>query len=244
MTEESSIEREPQPCEIGRALLDDAEFAAMRMRLAVGGRRWRGLAARIAIQRAMLQVVGERGWEKATVEEVVELSGANRARFYSSFGTKEGCYASAYDSAIDALAARLLASCDGASDWTTGLHLALLELAQFLDTERTLAVGLLSEAAGVGAAVADKHDEVFGRLSRAIDHARRETVESRHQIPPFTPRFILSGFEVAVLRFLGSPRGLSFKTQVPGLLYLAIDYYLGAAAARSEVRRLTGGEGG
>jgi len=52
--------------------------------------RWRLLAAMVA-------AVAERGYERTTVSDVVELSGVSRTAFYRHFANKEDCFVAAVD---------------------------------------------------------------------------------------------------------------------------------------------------
>lgn len=225
----------------GRALLDGARFAERRAELAADGPGGRAAAIRLDLARTALVMAGERGYEAIVVEELIERAATNRARFYQAFAGKEACFAEAYVAGAEALAERLLGACEAAGGWAAGMRAALEELARFVVAEPAVARGLLAEPGGAGAVVAAKRDEVFGRLSRAIDRARRETTRSRHPSPPFTSRFILGTIDAAVLKFLADPEGRSFEAELPGLLYLAVDFYLGPEAARAELRELGSG---
>ncbi len=222
----------------GRALLDGARFAERRADLWDEGPGGRAAAIRLDLARTALVMAGEAGYEAMVVEELIERAATNRARFYEAFAGKEACFAEAYVAGAEALAERLLGAGYAAGGWAAGMRAALEELVRFVVAEPAVARGLLAEPGGAGAVVAAKRDEVFGRLSRAIDRARRETIRSRHPVPPFTSRFILGTIETAVLKFLADPAGRSFEAELPGLLYLVVDFYLGPEAAREQVREL------
>jgi AcrR family transcriptional regulator len=203
-----------------------------------GGDGETATARRLATERAVLELSGELGYANVTVAALVEASGSNRSRFYSTFAGKAGCYAAAYEAAIESLAERVLGACATAESWPSGMRGALTELAEFIAAEPGLAKGLLAEVHVAGGAAAVKRKEVFERLSRAIDRARRETHPSRHSPPPVTSDFILSAIESAALRSLATGEAEQFALQVPGLLLLAIGSYFGHEAAWAEVRRL------
>lgn len=99
-------------------------------------------------------------------------------------------------------------------------------------------VVVLISAGGIALA---RRREVFERLSRAIDRARRETTEPRHSPPPITAAFILSGIEAVALKTLREDGG-DFDEFLPGVLYFSISYYFGDEAAAAEVAHL--GQGG
>ena len=66
---------------------------------------------------AMLLSVGARGYDKATVQEVLERSGISRDRFQRHFGGKEACFAQAYEMAADRLCAEVLEAGREAESW-------------------------------------------------------------------------------------------------------------------------------
>jgi hypothetical protein len=79
-----------------------------------------------------------------------------------------------------------------------------------------------------------KREEVFERLTRAIDSARRET-ESRHSPPPITAAFMLSAIEESVVMALVKDEPGRFAETVPELTFLAAAAYFGEEAAREEL---------
>jgi AcrR family transcriptional regulator len=198
----------------------------------------RAAAIRRQMERAALELSGELGYRGMTVAELISRSDSNLDRFYRAYGSKFDCYLVAYEEAIEAFCERLLEICDASPDWPSGMRAALGELARFLAQEPALAKGLFAEVHVAGGAALEKRNEVFERLSRAIDRARRETSGSRHSPPPVTSRFILSAIEAAVVRYLATADREDFAVQVPGLLYLALAPYLGTEVAAREARRV------
>jgi AcrR family transcriptional regulator len=238
MAKRRSYDEEGTAAWAGPALIDGAELERLRAQLAEGRPEERVAATRLDFGRAVIAMAGEVGYEGVRVEGLIERAGSNRARFYAAFPGKEACFTWAYEAAIEAACERLLDACESAPDWASGMRRALVELARFVAAEPEVARGLLAEPGGAGAAVAAKRMEVLERLSRAIDRARRETTRSRHSPPPVTSRFILSAINTAVLKFLAEPGGGGLEAELPGLLYLVVDVYLGPEAAREQVRAL------
>lgn len=227
-------ERDDDAGWIGEALLDGTGPP----RALDEGAEGRAAADRLALGQAALAIAGEGGYEAMTVAGLIDRAGSNRDRFYSAFADKEACFAWAYQAGTEALAGRLLGRCAREEGWAAGMRAALLELTAVLDAQPEVARGLIARPGGAGAAVAAKREEVVGRLSRAIDRARRETVESRHPVPPFTPEFILEAVQGSALKFLAEGGRRSFAEEVPGLLWLAVNIYFGRAAAEAQLRAL------
>jgi AcrR family transcriptional regulator len=191
------------------------------------------------MERAALELSGEVGFERMTVAALVERSGSNLDRFYRTYGDKAGCFAAAYARAIEELVGGVLGACATEPRWADGMRAALGWLAALVEAEPILVKGLLGESRAAQGQTAAKRQEVFERLSRAIDRARRETREPRHSPPPLTAWFILGAIETSMLRCLDHAPGTDFAERwLPGALYVAVDLYLGAGAAREQVRLL------
>lgn len=206
-----------------------------RARDAQGGTR--DQAAR-RIERAMIELAGEHGYENVTVAMVLARSGANRTLFYSLFDSKAGCFEAAYAAALEELGERLLSACQEDSSWAGAMRRGLEELAAFVGAEPGLARGVLTDPQTVSEQATTKRQEVFRRLTRAVDCARREIPGSRHAPPPVTAPFIVSAIEASVLRFLSDPEDRDFEVEIPSILSLAVEVYLGPGPARAELRAL------
>jgi AcrR family transcriptional regulator len=242
MAKRRSHDEEGMAAWAGQALIDDGELERRRAQLLEGSPEERTAATRLSFGRTALVMAGESGFERVRVKELIERAGSNRARFYDAFAGKAALFAWAYPTALEALADRLLGACGAAPDWPSGMRRAIVELARFVSAEPEIARGLLADPAGAGAEVARRHMEVFERLSRAIDRARRETSQSRHPVPPFTSRFILSAIDTAVLKFLSDREGGSLDKDLADLLFVAVELHRGPEAAREQVRALDSGD--
>jgi AcrR family transcriptional regulator len=195
-------------------------------------------ARRWAMERAALELSGEVGFARMTVAALVERSGSNLDRFYRTYGDKTRCYSAAYALGMEELAAGALRACAQEKQWADGLRVALVWLAELAAAEPVVLRGLLGEARAADPQTRQKREEVFERLSRAIDRARREADESRHSPPPLTARFVLWGIETSLLRVLDRPDASGRGAWLAGAIYVGVDLYLGGAAAREQVRLL------
>lgn len=182
------------------------------------------------ILESMLAACGELGYRTATVKDVYERYGGYRAEFYRQFANKAECYAVAYEVAVERLWRRLARACGAADGWAGGFRAVLGELAEFVSENPDQAAGLLVEAHVAGGRAGAKRAEVFERLTRAVDGARRETSGSRHSPPPITARFIVSAIEESVVSALANGAPGDFAAAVPSLAYMGIHFYFGEEA--------------
>ncbi len=192
---------------------------------------------RLRLELAVLEASGESGYRRLPVQSVLDRADASRTRFYREFADKADCYAQAYALVLDRLIGELLAEAAAAPDWRGGLAAALDVLDRLTVTEPLLAKGLLAEVHVAGGAAGEKRKEVFERLSRAIDIARRETSVSRHSPPPITAAFILSAIEAAVVETFVLEDAEDFAVTIPDLIYLAVSFYFGEDEAKKAYAR-------
>jgi AcrR family transcriptional regulator len=196
------------------------------------------------LERAMLELVGERGYAGVTIAAVLARSGSNRAQFYASFKSKDACFEAAYGAAVDELIERLLRRCSAGLPWAAAIRAALEELAAFTSAEPDLARGVFSEAGPAGGPVRAKRQEVLAQLTAAVDRARQEIRDPHPSPPRGAATFVVSAIEAAVIKFLSEPAQPNFRTEVPDLLHMAVGLYFGDEAAKAEVRKLgMGGSG-
>jgi AcrR family transcriptional regulator len=183
---------------------------------------------------AALEASGEAGYQSLTTEAIVARAGLDSESFHRHFAAPSACYASAYAVTVDELVAGLVGSTRSEMSWVEGMRAALERVGRFLEAEPLLARGILLEVYAAGGAAVVKHDEVFERLSRAIDTARRET-EPRHSPPPIAATLILSMIEAAASRWLRDEEPDSFTEAIPDLLYLAVFFYFGREEAERQI---------
>jgi AcrR family transcriptional regulator len=169
------------------------------------------------LMKAALVIAGRSGYRNTTVSRIVEHLHGYRGQFYRHFRNVDDCYAKAYASWIERLIDRLGSAAGAQSEWADGLQAGLEELANFIAEDRELARGLLAEIELADGTAHAKRQEVFERLSRAIDSARRES-STRHSPPPLTAEFMVRAINAAVFQDLRGQPGEPFVEQIPALV--------------------------
>lgn len=189
------------------------------------------------IMGATLEACGARGYREATVQDVIDRYGGHRQQFYKHFASKAESYAAAYEFEIERLYASLRDLAAAAESWQRGLVAVLDGLAEFIHARPMLARGLLVEVHVAGGPALLKRLEVFERLTRAVDGARRET-GSRHSPPPVTATFMVGAIEAAVTSALTRNRPGDFAEAVPELAEMVLAAYFGDEIAGEETAAL------
>ncbi len=186
-------------------------------------------SVRARIMTAMLEACGEKGYRAVAVRDVIERYGGYRSQFYGHFASKADCYAAAYETEAERLYEALAAQAAGEGSWRERLERVLAGLGRFACERPALARGLLVEVQVARGRALEMHREVFERLTRAMDSARRET-RSRHSPPPMTALFMVSAIESSVTSALLRSEPQSFAAAVPELAEIVASAYCGEEA--------------
>jgi AcrR family transcriptional regulator len=183
---------------------------------------------------AMLLSVGARGYEKATVQEVLERSGISRDRFQRHFSGKEACFALAYEMAADRVCAEVLEAGREAESWRAGFRAALTRLLRTVAEQPLLAKALIVEVRAARGQAWAKHQQLVERFAAAIDSARGEP-GARTGVTPLTSQFVVGAIEEAISVEIGAGRTATVERLLPDLAHLAVLQYFGEDEAWLEL---------
>jgi len=182
----------------------------------------------------MLLSVGARGYDKATVQEVLERSGISRERFWRRFGGKEGCFAQAYEMAADRICAEALEAGREATSWRAGFRAALAHLLKTVAEQPLLAKALVIEVRAARGQAWAKHQQLIERFARAVDSARLQP-GSRPTVTPLTAQFVVGAIEESLATEIGAGRTATVERLLPDLAHLAVLNYFGEDEAWLEL---------
>jgi len=169
---------------------------------------------------AMLLTVGELGYAKATVREVAERAGITQDRFHRRFGSKEACFARAYEDAAERLANEVLVACREATSWREGFRAGLAELLRFVAEQPLLAKALLLEVRAARGDAWTAHQRQVERLTAALGTARHEP-GARAGASPMTAGFVAGAIEESLSIEIAAGRAGEAEHLLPDLTHLA-----------------------
>lgn len=121
-----------------------------------------GANQRARIQSAMIEIVGEEGYDAVTVRRLAKLAGVSTRTFYEHFEGKEECFLRTYELVVQRTAARVVSSQRGETDWRKRLALAFEALTEEIVSKPRAARLALHEVFAAGPAA-------FDALERAED---------------------------------------------------------------------------
>ena len=184
---------------------------------------------------AMLLTVGARGYEAASVQEVAERSGISRDRFHRSFGSKDECFARAYEEAATRLRDDVLEAGRQAPTWRLGFRAALAELLRFVAEQPLLARALLLEVRAARGRAWAVHQQVIERLVAAVDRAR-EDEDALPSVAASTANFMVGAVEESIVLEIGAGRASEVERLLPDLSHLVVLNFFGEDEAWLELR--------
>jgi AcrR family transcriptional regulator len=115
---------------------------------------------RVRIMRAMAEAVGELGYVKTTVAEVLKRAGVSRETFYAQFDDKHDCFMAAFDRSAEEMINRMTVAFEQVSDSDGSEEERIsMMLASFLN--------LLAEEPGIARTY---YVEVYAAGQEAIEH--------------------------------------------------------------------------
>lgn len=183
------------------------------------------------VHEAVLRAVGELGYAKATVREIVARAEISEDRFQRHFGGKERCFAAAYAEVAERLSGDLLAGCEEAASWRDGFEAALATLLRFVAAEPLIARSLLIEVKAARGEAWAKHQETVERLTAALD-AAREQPGARPNASPMTAGFVIGAIEESLCIEIATGRGVEAERLHGNLTRLAFLQLFGEDADR------------
>lgn len=189
--------------------------------------------ARERLMEAMLEVVTERGYAAASVEEVVARAGVDQADFDRLFSSKEDCALVV----MDAIAADFVRTGREAFEkeekWPDSLRAAAYAQARWIKQKPREARFGAVEMLWAGELAQARREAGFQSLADLVD-AGREQAEDPDAIPALTAEGVIGSIGELITKSLQSgnfdPLGL-----VRELMYVAVRPYLGEEAAAREL---------
>lgn len=185
------------------------------------------------ILKGMLQAVGSKGYERATVQDAISAAGLYRQAFYDSFDDKEDCYLQALDAGSAWIELAMREATVGQATWRGQLRGALTGLLRFLDEEPEVGRALLVEVHAAGPPAVGKRTEAMERAAAAMDNAREE---SEGLAPAISAEAVVAGILAVLHSRLAAEQTEGFARLLPELMYLAVLPYFGPEAAATEMR--------
>lgn len=185
------------------------------------------------ILRGMLEAVGERGYERTTVQDAIARAGLYRQAFYDDFEDKEDCYLQALDAGSAWIELAMREAAGDESAWRERLRGGLTGLLAYLDDQPEIGRAFLVEVHAAGPRAVGKRTEAMERAAQMVDLAREE---SDYPAPAISAEAVVAGILAVLHTRLTSHRPTGFGPLLPELMYLAVLPFFGPEIAAAEMR--------
>lgn len=187
------------------------------------------------ILEGMLEVVGETGYESASVRAVLGKTGLYRQAFYDNFTDKEACYLEAFELGVARLEALATAAAASERTWQGKLRAGLEALLEAFETDPGLGRALVVEVHVAGPEALKRRAEAMKRVTDFIDSAR-EASGGAEAPPPIAAEGIVAGMHAVLHARLAGEAEDGFHELLPEFMYFAVLPYFGAEVADAEMR--------
>jgi AcrR family transcriptional regulator len=181
----------------------------------------------------MLETVGAKGYERATVEDAIAAAELHRQAFYDYFADKEDCYLQAIEAGCAWVELAMRETVIGRGTWREQLRGALTGLLRFLDEQPQVGRALLVEVHVAGTMAVERRTEAMKRASSLMDRAREE---SDGWAPAISAEAVVAGILAVLHNRLSANLTSGYINLLPELMYLAVLPYFGSAVASEEMR--------
>jgi AcrR family transcriptional regulator len=181
---------------------------------------------RVRVLDAVIATVSYRGYDRTTVERVLQTAGVPAAVFDEHFDDKRDCFLQALDELVATVEGRVLERVQSAAPWPERVRSGLEALLDALTEDPDGARVILVECLSAGAAAEERHRALLALFPPLLEEGRFHSADPDH-LPPGTSEALVGGI-VAILH----RRALEDRTgELPRLLgdiaYFALLPYLG-----------------
>jgi AcrR family transcriptional regulator len=151
------------------------------------------------LQRAMTELIAERGYQGVRILDLTQLAHVSRPTFYELYADKEELFLSAYDDIAERTAKAVVAAIDFEAPLEDRLHAGMRAFAEVAAADPHAMSLFLLGAFGAGSKALARRKETISGLERALMSSRAS--KRAPVAPELTIKVVLGGIrEVAVAR--------------------------------------------
>jgi AcrR family transcriptional regulator len=194
--------------------------------MTVGSIRARAAGPRERILEAMIATVAYRGYERTTIERVLQAAAAPGAVFDEHFTDKEECFCVALDGVLAGIETRVVACVGDDTPWPRRVRNALQALLLALSEDPDGARVLLVECLSAGAAAERRHRALLQSFPPLLEEGRFHAADAE-RLPDGTAEALVGGLVAILHRRALEDRTGELPRLVGDLAYFALLPYLG-----------------
>ena len=183
----------------------------------------------------MVEAVARRGYEKATVTEVVALAGVSKTAFYRNFCSKQECFFATFDEIVTRGTGQIATAYGSKQEPEERLRAAFERFAELISAQPEAARLVIVDSVSLGAASVEPRARTAA-IFESLIHANLPKAPTAGKVPRVTIRAIVGGFRSIVYRSLRDGKPERIGECAAELMQWAFDYQ------REAERRAAGAE--
>jgi AcrR family transcriptional regulator len=169
---------------------------------------------------AMIDAIGERGYARTTVADVVGRAGVSRKAFYAHFANKRECFLAAYDAIMEEWTRRIQEAYRASSGWPDSAEAAIRALLEAaIENPGAARLGMV-EIAAAGAPGVERRERAIAGYERFIREALELVL-----VDDAVLKAVVGGFTRALYRGVRSGEHEQLLELVPDLVRWTTAYY-------------------
>lgn len=188
------------------------------------------------IERALVELVAERGSTEVPLDRLFDRSGVDRASFEREFTGFGDCLDRTWGRMTEEHIALVESTAAAQTSWRDGLRAAAYAALRFHQEDPVRARFFLIEVLAAGEFAQRRREAMMSAFIDLIDSARGELTDPE-SVPRTEAEAIVGAIYGAAVAGMQEGGIEKLPALVPQLLYLAVLPYFGAEAAEEELRR-------
>jgi AcrR family transcriptional regulator len=189
---------------------------------------------RTRLLEAVGRAVAEKGYSRATIDDIVRGAGVSKKTFYDHFSDKLDCFLAAYEAASDELLSRLREAQSSDAGWLERTRAGIAAYLRWLAAEPALARVFLIEVAAAGPVAAERRERIRDRYADVLrelqDDARAE-IPALPRLPAEVFHALVAAVDELVVRRIRESGATALPELEPVLLYLQVALLAGPRVA-------------
>jgi AcrR family transcriptional regulator len=178
---------------------------------------------------AVARAVADKGYERASVADILARAGVSRRTFYEQFADKEDCFLSAYRTIFADFAAAALAAYQRRQRWPDRIAASLRVFISSLAEEPAYARAGIVEVLAAGPRAIELRDSLMQGFLPSFDASRPEV--PNHGAPRIVAEATVGGIYEVVYRHIVAEGPQTLPGLLPELTYVALAPFVGPRMA-------------
>jgi AcrR family transcriptional regulator len=187
---------------------------------------------------ALIATVAYRGYDRTTVERVLQTADVPGAVFDEHFHDKEDCFMQALDALVGRLRDSVQEQFDRTAPWPERVRRGLKALLAALASDPEAARVGMVESLSAGQLASERYREILSGFVPLLEEGRRHAAYPEH-LPPQTSEAVVGGIASILHRRVLEDRTPELLSLLEDLTYFALVPYMGhhraMIAARGEL---------